>query len=190
MATAAAAALTIPQAYGWDLNVASSLRRAFQSFARPAAASAVVAASAMGFTATALGAGIGGARKKLFGKVRLRRWGAARSVRGLAMNAIPPRFPSSGRAGDFDERADVKAIKDEIKKAFPDHKPIADGYPDMGSGLFARLLKPAEWYEFNLAQRAHHNTLENLTFAITLVLTAGLFQPEAAAACGVVFCIG
>ncbi|KAA0170055.1 hypothetical protein FNF28_01664 [Cafeteria roenbergensis] len=137
MATAAAAALTIPQAYGW----------------------VVVAASAMGFTATALGAGIGGARKKLFGK-------------------------------DFDERADVKAIKDEIKKAFPDHKPIADGYPDMGSGLFARLLKPAEWYEFNLAQRAHHNTLENLTFAITMVLTAGLFQPEAAAACGVVFCIG
>ena len=90
----------------------------------------------------------------------------------------------------FDERADVKAIKDEIKKAFPDHKPITDGYPDMGSGLFGQLLKPAEWYEFNLAQRAHHNTLEFLTFAITMVLTAGLFQPEAAAACGVVFCIG
>ena len=79
-----------------DLNVASSLRRAFQSFARPAAASAVVAASAMGFTATALGAGIGGARKKLFGKVRLR-WGAARSVRGAEANhareqLAPPRW--------------------------------------------------------------------------------------------------
>jgi len=60
----------------------------------------------------------------------------------------------------------------------------------MGDGRFARHLSDGEWYEFNNHQRAHHNFMENLPLALTLVLTAGLFQPEVAAVVGGVFTVG
>ena len=72
----------------------------------------------------------------------------------------------------------------EHQQAFPDatleqfEKTI--GFPDMGSGHFAKKLSYADWYKFNNAQRVHYNYLENLQLILVLIFIAGLKQPLAA----------
>jgi len=103
-------------------------------------------------------------------------------------SATPAHHLTASQA--FKSKPAVKDIKKAIQKDFPDHK-FDDGcYPDMRDGRFAQHLSDGEWYEFNNHQRAHHNSMESLPLALTLVLTAGLFQPEVAAAMGLLFTIG
>jgi len=64
------------------------------------------------------------------------------------------------------------------------------GYPDMGSGLYAKEMTYAEWLRFNNAQRAHHNTLESLTFVLPTMLAAGVLHPKTAAALGLTYAAG
>lgn len=72
----------------------------------------------------------------------------------------------------------------EHKDAFPDatlesfEKSI--GFPDMGSGVFAKKLSYADWFRFNNAQRVHYNYLESLQLILVLIFIAGLKQPLAA----------
>lgn len=94
------------------------------------------------------------------------------------------------QAQKFQNKPQVKAIRDAIKKDFPEMEWDDMGYPDMGNGILGHQLSPGNWVRINNAQRAHHNTLENLPLALMLVLTSGLFQPEVAAVCGLVYCIG
>ena len=81
-------------------------------------------------------------------------------------------------------------MRDQIKKRFPSHDWSEAGYPDNGNGKLGQLLSPADWYLLSNAQRAHNNTMETLPLALTLVLTAGMFQPELAAISGLVYCVG
>jgi uncharacterized membrane protein YecN with MAPEG domain len=73
---------------------------------------------------------------------------------------------------------------EEHHKAFPEdtleafEKSI--GFPDMGSGVFAKKLSYADWYKFSNAQRVHYNYLENLQLILVLIFIAGLKQPLAA----------
>jgi glutathione S-transferase len=94
------------------------------------------------------------------------------------------------RAQKFQNKKEVKAIRDAIKKDLPDFIWDDMGYPDMGNGKLGQLLSPGDWARINNAQRAHYNTLESLPLALTLVLTAGVFQPEIAAIAGLIYCVG
>jgi len=73
---------------------------------------------------------------------------------------------------------------EEHHKAFPDdtleafEKTI--GFPDMGSGVFAKKLSYADWFKFSNAQRVHYNYLESLQLILVLIFIAGLKQPLAA----------
>ena len=43
------------------------------------------------------------------------------------------------------------------------------GYPDQGAGLYARDLPYNQWYRFNIHQRIHSNSLENLSWFLPLL---------------------
>lgn len=47
-----------------------------------------------------------------------------------------------------------------------------------------------DWYNFNILQRIHMNYVENLSFATTATLAAGLYEPKAASYMGLVFMLG
>jgi len=64
------------------------------------------------------------------------------------------------------------------------------GYPDMGEGLYSEKLEYKDWFEFNNAQRAHLNFVENLFLVIPCLLISGLELPNQAANAGFVFFIG
>lgn len=57
----------------------------------------------------------------------------------------------------------------------------------MGSGRYSALLKYEQWVEFNNAQRAHHNFLEQLPTALALQLFAGLHKPKATGILGIIY---
>ena len=68
-----------------------------------------------------------------------------------------------------------EAFNEEIK---------ADGYPDMGGGLYSQKLSYKQWYELNSAQRAHYNFLEWIASTLVLLLIAGVYFPIPSAALG------
>ena len=61
------------------------------------------------------------------------------------------------------------------------------GYPDMGAGIYSRMLPYKEWFEFNCVQRVHQNNVEHLAWTLPLFALNGLFFPRATATlCGTV----
>ena len=61
------------------------------------------------------------------------------------------------------------------------------GYPDQGSGLYSKQLPYRQWYNLNVAQRIHNNSLEHLSWMMPLLLVGGIFNARfAASAAGVV----
>ncbi|ORZ34512.1 hypothetical protein BCR44DRAFT_1436339 [Catenaria anguillulae PL171] len=69
-------------------------------------------------------------------------------------------------------------------------KKYSISYPDMGCGIHAQKLDEKQWTEFNNAQRAHYNYLEQLPLALPLALFAGVFQPKIAAAGCITYIVG
>ena len=62
------------------------------------------------------------------------------------------------------------------------------GYPDMGQGIYSKKLPYKEWYEFNVTQRIHNNSLEHMSWFLPLLFVGGIFKPRlAASVAGVVF---
>ena len=64
-----------------------------------------------------------------------------------------------------------------------------NGYPDMGNGLYAKTLSYKEWYEFNLAQRAHYNLVESFPSALGLHFLGGLYFPIPSASLAVLWIV-
>lgn len=92
---------------------------------------------------------------------------------------------------EFEKRMEASGLMDEHKKAFPEQpKGPLLGYPDMGSGRYAALLPYDKWVQFNNAQRAHHNMLEQVPSVLTALVLAGIRFPKVAAALGIVYAIG
>ncbi len=65
-----------------------------------------------------------------------------------------------------------------------------EGYPDMGSGLYASKLTYKEWHQFNSAQRAHYNFVEWIASTLILIIVAGIYFPMPAAGLGLAIFIG
>lgn len=82
------------------------------------------------------------------------------------------------------------ALQDEHKKAFPDSKFSASGYPDMGMGRYSDSLSYAEWYSFANMQRAHYKVVEDLPANIVLQTLASVYFPKSAAALALVWIAG
>ena len=51
-----------------------------------------------------------------------------------------------------------KYFQAEHKKA-TGYDITANGYPDMGNGLYSQKLSYKDWYDFNVLQRIHMNCL-------------------------------
>lgn len=49
------------------------------------------------------------------------------------------------------------------------------GYPDTGSGMYAKKLAYKDWFEFNCRQRVHCNNLEHMSWTMPLLLISGVF---------------
>jgi len=64
------------------------------------------------------------------------------------------------------------------------------GYPDMGNGRYSEKLSYKDWLEFNSAQRAHYNFVEQVGIVIPMTLLAGLSAPYLASAAGFAYAIG
>ena len=61
------------------------------------------------------------------------------------------------------------------------------GYPDSGSGLYSKQLPYKQWYNLNVSQRIHNNSLEHLSWLMPLLLVGGVFNPRfTASAAGIV----
>ena len=78
-----------------------------------------------------------------------------------------------------------KTHANEMKAEIP-----ANGYPDMGSGLYSKELSYKDWYTFNCAQRVHLNFVESIATYLLLLLVAGLHYPLAAATLGAGLIVG
>ena len=72
----------------------------------------------------------------------------------------------------------------------PNSKAPFMGYPDMGAGVYARLLPYKEWYEFNCAQRVHANSVEHMAWVTPLGLMSAVFFPRVVTGLGAVVLIG
>lgn len=64
------------------------------------------------------------------------------------------------------------------------------GYPDMGNGRYAEKLTYKEWFEFNIAQRAHYNFIEHVASVLILIILAGIAYPKPAGWLGWGYFIG
>ena len=82
--------------------------------------------------------------------------------------------PARGKTFSKEVMATVGA---EHTKAFPDQSIPAGGFPDMGSGRYMAKLGYKEWFDFNNAQRAHQNMVEQLPYVITFLMGGGLVAP-------------
>jgi Uncharacterized relative of glutathione S-transferase, MAPEG superfamily len=63
------------------------------------------------------------------------------------------------------------------------------GYPDVGCGRYSQKLSYKDWYDFNNAQRAHLNLVENIGLVIPMLLISGLQYPTYAAIVGFAYFI-
>ena len=84
----------------------------------------------------------------------------------------------------------MKKFLEEHKRAFPDTRPPEFGYPDVGSGRFAKALPYADWFRFNNGQRCQINFLEHLTYALVGPLIVGLVYPHTAAVFAIMIAVG
>lgn len=57
----------------------------------------------------------------------------------------------------------------------------AGGYPDMGSGLYAKGLGEKGWKDFNNSMRGHQNYKENFTLLLATFMLLGYVAPISAA---------
>eukprot|EP01017_Pseudomicrothorax_dubius_P051011 TRINITY_DN9747_c0_g1_i1.p1 TRINITY_DN9747_c0_g1~~TRINITY_DN9747_c0_g1_i1.p1 ORF type:complete len:161 (+),score=35.82 TRINITY_DN9747_c0_g1_i1:122-604(+) len=64
------------------------------------------------------------------------------------------------------------------------------GYPDMGNGRYSDKLSYKEWFEFNNAQRAHYNFVEQVGIVIPVTLVAGIGFPLIASGLGSSYAVG
>ena len=66
----------------------------------------------------------------------------------------------------------------------------AGGLPDHGSGRYTMKAGYKAWMEFNTAQRAHYNYLENFTQVVAMMLMAGIYWPVPTAILGGIYTLG
>ena len=106
----------------------------------------------------------------------------------LALECTLVGFKAGGaRKNTFSEEWMNKYFKAEHQEAFgKDSMPSKEGYPDTGSGRYAKKLTYKKWYEFNLVQRSHANFLEQVMQHCLFILVAGYSYPTFAAVMGVV----
>ena len=97
--------------------------------------------------------------------------------------------PGKGRAKAFSQEFLNKHFGEQHKKDFG-VEITKGGYPDMGSGRYSDKLTYKEWYEFNNAQRAHYNFIEQIGPILTLLLVAAIRLPTAAGWLGLTYCVG
>ena len=64
------------------------------------------------------------------------------------------------------------------------------GYPDVGAGVFARQLPYKDWYQFNINQRIHGNSIEHLSWFLPLLFVQGIFAPRFSAGMAATMLIG
>mmetsp|Transcript_90069 Transcript_90069/g.124333 ORF Transcript_90069/g.124333 Transcript_90069/m.124333 type:complete len:175 (+) Transcript_90069:27-551(+) len=84
----------------------------------------------------------------------------------------------------------MKQFDEQHAAAFPGTKAPKGGYPDHGTGIYSQKLSYADWYTFNLRQRAHKNFIEQLTVVCIFTLLAGLFTPQYAIILGSIYAVG
>jgi hypothetical protein len=65
-----------------------------------------------------------------------------------------------------------------FKDHFPDISVAPNGYPDMGTGIYAAKLDTQSWIAFNSAQRVHYNYLEALPTLLISILIGGIYYPR------------
>jgi glutathione S-transferase len=66
---------------------------------------------------------------------------------------------------------------------------VSVGYPDMGNGHYAQKISYRDWWDFNNAQRAHYNFVEQIASIVVFLAVGGAYYPIEAAAFGLVFFI-
>ena len=64
------------------------------------------------------------------------------------------------------------------------------GYPDMGAGMYSRLLPYKDWFQFNCAQRVHANSVEHLAWTLPTFIGTAIFFPRTAAVFGTTVLVG
>lgn len=60
----------------------------------------------------------------------------------------------------------------------------------MGSGLYSHLLPYQKWVEFNNAQRAHYNMIEQSGPLSAAIVGVGLIYPKATAGLSILYSVG
>ena len=78
----------------------------------------------------------------------------------------------------------------EIHKREIGHDIPKLGYPDLGNGRYSQKLPYKAWFEFNNAQRAHHQFVENVGIVIPTTLIAGIGYPKLSAGLGASYFVG
>jgi hypothetical protein len=98
---------------------------------------------------------------------------------------VPFRFAANQRSKVFGkkwaESKEAQAIIAEHNRELPGIKHSADGYPDMGNGRYSDTLSYANWFKFNLAQRAHYRFMESFPAILGLHVLSGVYFPVATA---------
>ena len=64
------------------------------------------------------------------------------------------------------------------------------GYPDSGAGIYSRKLAYKDWFEFNCAQRVHHNNVDHLAYMLPTYMISGIFFPRFVVGMGGVVLVG
>jgi len=100
-------------------------------------------------------------------------------------------IPMGARKKVFGKEFMEKNFGDVHKAEVGNDIPLSDlAYPDMGNGKYAEKLPYKDWYELNIAMRAHYQFLEQVSMALTFTLLGGLSAPIPAAALGFTYCAG
>lgn len=86
------------------------------------------------------------------------------------------------RIKNFDSSVLKGKFSEEFKKN--GMKPAIKGYPDMGHGKFGCALPYRNWFNWNLAMRAHQNASENVVVSVMATLGNWYFCPYAGAIVG------
>jgi len=101
-------------------------------------------------------------------------------------------FVLSERVGRVRRRVFSKEFFEQNAQHFPELKDLKPdgGYPDMGHGRFADRLPFNDWWDFGNIQRVHYHALESMPVQMTLMATAGLFNPKLTFIFGVFIIVG
>jgi hypothetical protein len=98
---------------------------------------------------------------------------------------------AGGKRKVFTQEFMDKNFAEEHKKAFPNDKNITKGgYPDTGSGRYAKKLPYKDWFEFNLGQRIHMSFVEQVVNITVALLLAGIKYPIYSTVIGGVYFLG